>query len=510
MNGWSLQVIGAELLPSLGKKASPPLPKLPKSPCPKLAGSASGGCLKACLQSEEQFLIAAPTPQMPEPKKEKYVLLDEDSDCETEEFNKMKISLMDTRSVKDGKKYTTSRGGRPSAWCQPQWICHSFFIFFLLMSQVFLFLYVLRLHSELEIIKLERTVDEQKEPIQQFDKQLNSEVDKVEGNTNLKSKLEELYKKSKEIRPLVPQSKTLINGDPTEVRVYNLQEIQPLDKKINIMQDSIIHIRENLNLLQAKCEELNENVKDKPMGNQDLSRLYKLMQKLNESTVSCSVEIKDEIRGLRNLTFDLTHKFRSMETSLYSLTELTNTQATELDQFEESLERMHNISENLKSHQGQLEQDLDSNYRQISQLKDEVYQREDALNRTSQPPATMPQFQAESTPYSPQQMESTKVTSLMSQENDGKLDVQTPYRKGTTNKSVVRNIISISSITNLKALQSFFYDADWTGRGYLTYRDLVNNLGQWAPTKKDIKQFDENNDDRFSYTEMINALGLQE
>ncbi|XP_041050903.1 uncharacterized protein LOC121281865 isoform X3 [Carcharodon carcharias] len=472
MNGWSLQVIGAELLPSLGKKASPPLPKLPKSPCPKLAGSASGGCLKACLQSEEQFLIAAPTPQMPEPKKEKYVLLDEDSDCETEEFNKMKISLMDTRSVKDGKKYTTSRGGRPSAWCQPQWICHSFFIFFLLMSQVFLFLYVLRLHSELEIIKLERTVDEQKEPIQQFDKQLNSEVDKVEGNTNLKSKLEELYKKSKEIRPLVPQSKTLINGDPTEVRVYNLQEIQPLDK--------------------------------------DLSRLYKLMQKLNESTVSCSVEIKDEIRGLRNLTFDLTHKFRSMETSLYSLTELTNTQATELDQFEESLERMHNISENLKSHQGQLEQDLDSNYRQISQLKDEVYQREDALNRTSQPPATMPQFQAESTPYSPQQMESTKVTSLMSQENDGKLDVQTPYRKGTTNKSVVRNIISISSITNLKALQSFFYDADWTGRGYLTYRDLVNNLGQWAPTKKDIKQFDENNDDRFSYTEMINALGLQE
>ncbi|XP_078399237.1 uncharacterized protein LOC144681475 isoform X3 [Cetorhinus maximus] len=472
MNGWSLQVIGAELLPSLRRPASPPLPNLPKSPCPKLAGIASGGCLKASLQSEEEFLIAAPTPQMPEPKKEKYVLLDEDSDCETEEFNKMKISLMDTRSVKDGKKYTTSRGGRPSAWCRPQWICHSFFIFFLLLSQVFLFLYVLRLHSELEIIKLERTVDEQKEPIQQFDKQLNSEVDKVEGNTNLKSKLEELYKKSKEIRPLVPQSKILIDGDPTEVHVYNLQEIQALDK--------------------------------------DLSRLYKLMRKLNESTVSCSVEIKDEIRELRNLTFDLTHKFRSMEMSLYSLTELTNTQATELDQFEESLERMHNISENLKSHQGQLEQDLDSNYRQISQIKDEVYQREDALNRTSQPPATMPQFQVESTPYSPQQMESTKVTSLVSHEDDGKLDVQTSYRKGTTNKSVVRNIISISSITNLKALQSFFYDADWTGHGYLTYRDLVNNLGQWAPTKKDIKQFDENNDDRFSYTEMINALGLQE
>ncbi|XP_078069824.1 uncharacterized protein LOC144494019 isoform X2 [Mustelus asterias] len=447
---------------------------------------------------------------MPEAKKEKYVLLDDDSDCETEEFSKMKMSLMDTRSAKEGKKYTTGKAGRCPAWCQPQWICHSFFILILLMSQVFLFLYVLKQHWELEIIKLERTPGKQEDPIQQFDQQVNSEVDKVEGNANLKSKLEELYKKFEEIRPSVPQSKSLINGDPNEAKVHNLQEIQALDKKINIMQESIVHIRESLNLLQEKCEELKENVEDKSIGNQDLSKLYKLMRKLNESTVSSSMEIKDEIHELRNLTSDLTHKFQSLETSLHSLTELTNTQATELDQFEESFERMHNISENLKSHQSQLEQDLDSNYRQISQLKDEVYQREDALNHTSQPSATVAQFQVDSTPYSPQQMGSTKVTALMSHEDDGKLDVQTPYREGTMNKPVVKNFISISSVTNLKALQSFFYDADWTGRGYLTYRDLVNNLGQWAPTEEEIKQFDENNDDRFSYTEMINALGLQE
>ncbi|XP_067847031.1 EF-hand calcium-binding domain-containing protein 14-like isoform X2 [Heptranchias perlo] len=444
---------------------------------------------------------------MPDPKKgEKYELLGDDSDCETEEFNKMKMSLMDARSMKHGKKYTASRAGRCFAWCKPQWICHSFFIFILLVTQVFLFLYVLKQHWEIEIIKLEQTM----ELSQQFDNQLYNEEGKVEGNANLKSKLAELYKKLEQITASVSQSKTLKNGGPRGTQVYNSQEIQALDKKINIMQDSIIHIRENLNSLQAKCEELKNNVEDKPTGNQDLSKLYKFIRKLNESTVSSSVGIKDEIHELRNLTFDLTHKFRSMETRLHSLTELTNTQATELDQFEESLERMHNISENLKSHQGQLEQDLDSNYRLISQLRDEVYQREDALNRTSQPSATMAQFQVESITYSPQQTESTKITMLMSHEDEEKLDVQTSTAEGSIHKSAVRNFISISSITNLKALQTFFYETDWTERGYLTYRDLVNNLEEWAPTEEEMKQFDENDDDRFSYTEMVNALGLQE
>ncbi|XP_048457693.1 uncharacterized protein LOC109916957 isoform X2 [Rhincodon typus] len=449
---------------------------------------------------------------MPEPKKkEKYVLLDDDSECETEEFNKMKMSWMDTRSVKDGKKYTTCRAGRCSAWCQPQWICHTIFIFVLLVSQVFLFLYVLRQQQELEILKLERGVSKQQEAIHQFDKQLYNEMNKVEGNANIKSEPEEPHDKFAKVLPSVSQNKTLANGEPTEAQVYNSQEIQALVKKVNIMQGSIIHIRENLNLMQAKCEEFAGNVEDKSTDNQEFSRLYKLVQKLNVSTVSSTLEIKDEIHELRNLTAELTHQFRSMETNLHSLRDLTNIQVTELEQFEESLERMHNMSENLKSHQSQLEQDLDSNFQQISQLKDEIYQREDALNQTSQPSATIAQLQIESTPYTlPQQLESSKVTSLMSHEDDGKLDVQTPPTENTSLKSVLRNIISIPSITNLKALQSFFYGADWTGHGYLTYRDLVNTLGRWAPTEENIKQFDENNDDRFSYTEMIKALGLQE
>ncbi|XP_043552831.1 uncharacterized protein LOC122553330 isoform X1 [Chiloscyllium plagiosum] len=449
---------------------------------------------------------------MPEPKKkEKYVLLDDDSECETEEFNKMKMSWMDTRSVKDGKKYAAGRPGRSSAWCQPQWICHSCFIFILLTSQVFLFLYVLRQHQELEILKLERGISKQQETIHQFDKQLYSEMDKVEGNANLKSEPEEPHEEFAKILPSVPQNKAPVYGVPPEAQVDNSQEIQTLAKKINIMQGSIIHIRENLNLMQAKCEEFAGNVEDKSTDNQELSRLYKLVRKLNVSTVSSTLEIKDEIHELRNLTAELTQQFRSMETNLHSLRELTNTQVIELDQFEESLERMRNVSENLKSHQSQLEQDLDSNFQQISQLKEETYQREDALNQTSQPSATMAQLQIESTPYPPpQQTESSKVTSLMSHEDDGKLDVRTPATENTSHKSVLRNIISIPSVTNLKALRSYFYDADWTGHGYLTYRDLVNTLGQWAPTEENIKQFDEDNNDRFSYTEMINALGLQE
>ncbi|XP_051866394.1 EF-hand calcium-binding domain-containing protein 14-like isoform X2 [Pristis pectinata] len=414
---------------------------------------------------------------MPEPQKtEKYVLLDDDSDCETEEFNKMKMSLMDSRSVKNGRKYTASKAGRCSAWCQPQWICHSLFIFILLASQVFLFLCILRQHWEIEMIKLERTM----EASQQIDKKLHGEGNKVDGNANLKYKLEDPYKKFEEIKGSISQGRTSKNGAPTRRPEYNVLEIQALDKRINIIQESIIHFKENLNSLQARCEESNDWVENKPTGNQDLSRLYKLMHKLNGSTVSSLLVMKDEIHELRNLTFDLSYKFRTMEISLNSLTERTNTQTTELDQFEESLERLLNISENLKSHQGQLEQNLDSNYRQISLLREMVYQSEDALNRTDQPVSTMVHLQAERTTDSSQQQDSSKTTSSMSQEDDVK-----------------------------SALRSFFYAADWTGRGYLTYEDLVNNLGIWAPPEQKIKEFDENNDGRFSYMEMINALGLQ-
>ncbi|XP_078267524.1 EF-hand calcium-binding domain-containing protein 14-like [Rhinoraja longicauda] len=441
---------------------------------------------------------------MPEPKKaEKYVLLNDDSDCETEEFNKMKMSPMDSRSANSGRKYTASKAGRCSAWCQPQWVCHSFFIFVLLTTQVFLFLCILRVHQEIQMIKMEQTI----EPSQRIDNQLHSEGTGMDGNANLNHRLEDLYKKFEEIRGLVSQDK---NGTSTERPEHNLQEIQVLDQRINITQESIIRFEENLKSLQARCEKLNKWVEIKPTGNQDLSRLYRFMHKLNGSTVSSLLRMKDEIHEFQNLTFHLTDKFRTMEISLHSVTELTNSQTTELDQFEESLVRLINISAKLKSHQGRLERNLNSNYRQISQLRDLIYQTEDALNQTDQPASIMAHLQAENITESPQQLNTNKIPWLISQEEDVKPDNHTSTTEETILATTARNVILIPSITNLKALRSFFYEADWRGRGYLTYEDLMSNLGTWAPPGQEIKKFDVNNDDRYTYMEMVNALGLQE
>lgn len=427
------------------------------------------------------------------------MLLNDDS--ETEEFNKMNMSLMDGGSEKNGRKYTASKAGRCSAWCQPQWVCHSFFIFVLLTTQVFLFLCILKLHQEIQMIKTEQTI----EPSQWIDNQLHSEGTGVDGNANLNHKLEDLNKKFEEIRGLISQDK---NGTPTERPEHNLQEIQVLDQRINILQERIIYFEENLKSLQARCEKLNDGVEIKPTSNQDLSRLYRFMHKLNGSTVSSLLTMKDEIHEFRNLTSDLTYKFRTMEISLHSLTELTNSQTTELDQFEESLERLINISVKLKSHQGQLEQNFDRNYRQISQLRDLIYQSEDALNQTGQPATIVAHLQVENITESPQQLNTSKIPWLISQEEDAKPDNQASTTEESILATTARNVILIPSITNLKALRSFFYEADWSGRGYLTYEDLVSNLGEWTPPGQEIKKFDVNDDDRFTYMEMVNALGL--
>ncbi|XP_042201301.1 EF-hand calcium-binding domain-containing protein 14-like [Callorhinchus milii] len=389
---------------------------------------------------------------MPELKtKEKYVLLGDDSDGENEEYNKMKLSSV---NAQHGKRYSASRF-RCFAWCQPQWICHSFFILLLLLSQVGLFLYVLNLHGEIAKIKVGQTTRQQKEQLtQQSVKMPSVEGSLGEGNAELKSKVEDLYEKLEEITFSLSRSKKLQNAESDVNHPHNIAMI---DKKISTLEDDIIHIRGELGLLQAEREELKDNVErmNKMTDDQEFSSLYEFIHKVNESSVSSSTQVKGKIHAFDTLISDLTANSAPWK------------QANELYQFEESVRKVQNGSDDLKTLQIQLDQ-----------------------------------------------TETTDSTSPIGYERKHQQVPDVQMRQATTEsftrKPSVTNVVVISSIKSLRALQSFFYQADWAARGYLTYEDLMNNLGERVPQEEEIKPFDENNDGRFSYLEIKHALGLQE
>lgn len=60
--------------------------------------------------------------------------------------------------------------------------------------------------------------------------------------------------------------------------------------------------------------------------------------------------------------------------------------------------------------------------------------------------------------------------------------------------------------SNLAALQDLFLKST---DGQLSYQDLYNLFGTKTPDPEELRQFDSNNDGKFSQTELIDAIGSQ-
>lgn len=80
--------------------------------------------------------------------------------------------------------------------------------------------------------------------------------------------------------------------------------------------------------------------------------------------------------------------------------------------------------------------------------------------------------------------------------------------KPVANKNRKRNVklkhLSLPGITSLKALQDLFLKST---DGQLSYQDLYNLFGTETPDPEELRQFDSNNDGKFSQTELIDAIG---
>ncbi|XP_068955605.1 EF-hand calcium-binding domain-containing protein 14-like [Petaurus breviceps papuanus] len=223
---------------------------------------------------------------------------------------------------------------------------------------------------------------------------------------------------------------------------------------------------------------------------------------------------KEIIVQLQNHLLNLTDQFLSMEAIIDSLVhsgDLQHPVDEKLNILEKQLENTTVVLTNLQKH---LEEGLDTTFVQISQLKDGFYFLEDSKNHTSTdsdkryPLPAKPSQETKvklSTPLLPFVTSSpnydVSVPESTSQIPEDAMDSETTQRKTKLN---------ISFIKTLTDLQVFFYGADTNANGYLTYSEIQSLLGGEAPRQEQLKVFDEDNNNVYSYLEMIRAFELTE
>ncbi|XP_063314334.1 EF-hand calcium-binding domain-containing protein 14-like [Pelobates fuscus] len=339
-------------------------------------------------------------------KQENYALLHDESDVE--EYEK---SNRGNEKTQQGKSYM--RGlNTIYTLAQPQWLCHTVFIVFLVSSQAALCIFVLTMHMDLETIKLDQAF---------------------------------------------------------------LQKGQ-------------------LNYVNNVSGSRSENATQKTEG------------------------LKSDERGMNNIS--LLKRIHAIELNMKSVKKIVSShedykaeqihQQAEATKYENALERQfNNMTKALNTIRNHLEENMDIVFSQISQLRDDVYFIENALNRSKQEHLGV----IETTPKPTAELPIQKTTDPLYMEPQ---TMQTLSEMRTAMQSIskpndVLETIDQLSIPFLKSrpdFQVFFYGADKDANGFLSYDEIKKVLGEEAPNEDVLAQFDDDKNRYYSYIELIRAFQL--
>ncbi|XP_046512675.1 uncharacterized protein LOC124237259 [Equus quagga] len=368
-------------------------------------------------------------------KQEKYILLNNDSDLE--EFDESKVSLR--RQTQKGKLLSRSHKTKKfSSWDQPQRLCHTFFVLLILISQITLSFFVLKIHQDLSTLKKKGASAQMKASFN-----IASEQTDVETINSRKEQTESEFKDLNQQR--IASTETIISRNTEE---------------------------------QSTSAEKNETGIPKEKSQAPVSPPW--IQPLDHPGQASG--------------------------------QLQNPVGSKLNALEKRLE---NVTTTLNNLQNRLEEDLDSVFLQLSQLKDNLYVLENTLNITrmghlnSYIAPTQPfqekekKFSTPGLPYvtSSQNYDISVVPEPASQDLKDTVDSEILEEKPKT---------IISFIKNLSDLQVFFYGADNDVNGYLTYNEIASLLGGETPEQEQLELFDADNNEMFSYLELMRAFGLTE
>ncbi|KAM9143528.1 uncharacterized protein ACDP82_007352 isoform 2-T4 [Pangshura tecta] len=371
----------------------------------------------------------------------------------------------------------------------PQRLCHVFFIVLLLTSQVFLSLFVLKLHQELEIVKQEQVTT-----------QKDAEQKDVETNTRGESKQKDLSQKVDELKPspCTPKAKEPRSDVSIEDTVSLRQRVDVLEMGMKSIEMIVSQKPEEMKLMLAQHN--SENSSEEEI--QGTSYLLACVHKLNMSTAMDVQEMKGRIMQLQNHMLNVTGQFLNMEGRDDSLMHSLNSQNLFESKMNVMEKQFNNATEALNSLQNRLEEGLDSVFLQISQLKDDFYFIENFLNHTDMGSS---KSYVPTSEFLKETEDDTPSTLSPSSPNYGH---QTEAMEPETVEK--KDKINIPFIKKLTDLQVFFYGADKNANGYLTFTEIEKVLGEDAPQKEELEEFDDDNNKMYSYLELRKALDLTE
>ncbi|XP_043917597.1 uncharacterized protein LOC122793532 isoform X1 [Protopterus annectens] len=457
-------------------------------------------------------------------KKDKYVLLNDDSDLE--EFDKINVGLIPPNQ-KEGKKYLskTKVRRRCSTCCNLRWACHTFFIFLLLISQVVLSLAVVKLYWDLEDIKRDQLTKEISEPgILDGEKLALQKLEKT-SSEQLYSRINSLSSQFKELNTSVVGMMTHMNedkqGENTGFKYLSeVQNMKNLEEKVTGMSNKMRILQLMVEGLQGNSSGMLPNAKV-PAESTQLSY---------NKTIVLSIQImKGEILQLEEMMDGLTQQFAILENSTVTwLSTLQN--------------QLYNVTDVANHLQSRIAEGLDSAFAQITQLEDDIRHSENVSannnfpgdsdisassysgvssylthptgNPTQSPPGTAHQSHRALTENDAN--DSGILDQASFNDYSSGMQAATAEEPPTSAIEVVKDTseekynLDIVSIKNFSDLKSFFYGADKDADGYLSYTEIVDFLQEEAPTEDEMERFDEDHNYMFSYSEMLKALGLDD
>ncbi|XP_043917598.1 uncharacterized protein LOC122793532 isoform X2 [Protopterus annectens] len=428
-------------------------------------------------------------------KKDKYVLLNDDSDLE--EFDKINVGLIPPNQ-KEGKKYLskTKVRRRCSTCCNLRWACHTFFIFLLLISQVVLSLAVVKLYWDLEDIKRDQLTKEISEPgILDGEKLALQKLEKT-SSEQLYSRINSLSSQFKELNTSVVGMMTHMNedkqGENTGFKYLSeVQNMKNLEEKVTGMSNKMRILQLMVEGLQGNSSGMLPNAKV-PAESTQLSY---------NKTIVLSIQImKGEILQLEEMMDGLTQQFAILENSTVTwLSTLQN--------------QLYNVTDVANHLQSRIAEGLDSAFAQITQLEDDIRHSENVSANNNFPGDS----DISASSYSENDANDSGILDQASfNDYSSGMQAATAEEPPTSAIEVVKDTseekynLDIVSIKNFSDLKSFFYGADKDADGYLSYTEIVDFLQEEAPTEDEMERFDEDHNYMFSYSEMLKALGLDD
>ncbi|KAK2497134.1 hypothetical protein MC885_009854 [Smutsia gigantea] len=235
---------------------------------------------------------------------------------------------------------------------------------------------------------------------------------------------------------------------------------------------------------------------------QDILYLHNSLEEVNSALVGYQRQNDLKLEGMNKTVSNLTQRVSLVERGLVAARKVENHANLSFSTVSETLltsdraatlkrESLHQVTNRTDTVKTQSRKKEDSSDSQVSKLREKLQLISALTNKpdSSRPPETTDEEQVQSFTSKPSALP------------------KSPQPLGDkSEKAAQLRPISLPGISSLKDLQDLFQTTDQDGK--LTYQEIWNSLGSAMPEPESLREFDSDEDGRYSFLELRAALGI--